>query len=305
MFYPSAESEDNLVRTFLQHLDENTIALHKGDVAFLKQKIWPLPVVLDVSYTDRKFGTNQMRANDATGMPDVCNSYTSTIIAETRPTDEITRLLVRVAPGEDGHIAIGNVAPLVSAFYIPVDAERVDLTIGRDTFSWFSDYDSRTLEELLESEKSELSNVKQEFMIDMPKPKKSTTVTFVGNPKHISVGNAEYIRLEMVYPFLYLASITYHETTLRISPKMGALLECVHLQDPMDASGRIRRCALRPQPNSHRLFMMVDHKTETLQPALNLYGMLSRPYIFPAPPELDLLAALDYQPSVLVDCDWI
>lgn len=210
------------------------------------------------------------------------NTYLSNI-AEMSPTDECLRFLVHGLPGKHGHIAISGKAPLISAFYIPVDAVQVDLIIGGETFSWFSDYDSRTLEELLRSEKSELSNIKQETMIDMLKP--SAALKFIGNPKQITVGDVDYFRLEMVYPFLYLQSIAFHHTTLRIKPEMGVLLECVHLQDPATL--------LVPEPEVYRLFMIVDHKNKGLQPTLNLYGMLGRRYTLPGPPELELLNSLE------------
>lgn len=166
MFYPAAKSEDTLIRDFFEHLSENTKDLYKRDVAFAERKIRPLPVILDVSYTDRDFGTNQMRTDAITGVSRNEYTYLSNI-AEMSPTDECLRFLVHGLPGKHGHIAISGKAPLISAFYIPVDAVQVDLIIGGETFSWFSDYDSRTLEELLRSEKSELSNIKQETMIDM------------------------------------------------------------------------------------------------------------------------------------------
>lgn len=265
MFYPNAE--DEILKRIEGNESEGVQALYREDVRFATNTLFSLPVHLDV-------GCTSLNSDVSNGVV-----YLQNLLAADSTSDFPYRFLSRMEPVE-GIITLSTVCQFVTAFYVPDNVERLDMTIGGDTFSWFADYDTRTLQELLDAEKGQMDALRRELR---QLPQLCANVTFVGNPKSITIAGASYSRVEMVYPFLYVASAVYHRIELRTSPSEILFVEC--------ADGDFVDKMLNPdQP---RMFMIVDHKRKRLQPAFNISGMIGRRYVFPVPQELQLLNILD------------
>lgn len=246
MFYASYGKEVATIRNMMSNLPAGMLQMYESDVRFV-DTLSRLPATL-------------------------------------RPLDypastDVSRSLLRVEP-RMGKIELNDVCSLVTAFYVPPEVDSLTLTMGRDEFSWFADSETRTIQELLTSERTHIATVLQESRLP---PCSSVEVSYVGNPKCLSVEGKDYTRLEMVYPFLFLASITFNWVDVQMYPNTELLVEGAdgHIIDRM------------VEPNLTRLSFVHDHKRKEQQPLINSGGLIIRRYEFSTPPELQLLKSID------------